>query len=206
MFLRKFALLLILPLTACLDVVSDVKIGEDEVITADTTMILGRQLFDMAQAMGPQAEGLCPADADRVETPENVSCKSTEILTIDEAIAQAKEAKSQDPFLGEMELVRLDEERLKLSVPLDFENIEGKPPELTSDNPMFALIADGLAQSEIVVRLTALEIESSNGAISEDGTTVELVIPTLEILQPSGTLPESFEAVVKYRDCGLLGC
>ncbi|MEP3347104.1 MAG: hypothetical protein ABJN34_06175 [Litoreibacter sp.] len=206
MFLRKFALILMLPLSACLDVEADIKIGEDEVITADTTMVLGRQLFDMLQLVGPQAEGLCPADAERVETPDSVSCKSSDTSTIDEAIAEAETAKAEDPFLGEMELVRLDDERLKLSVPLDFENIEGRPAELTPDNPMFAMMASGLEGSEIVVRLHGLEIESSNGAISEDGTTVELVIPTVEVLQPSGTLPKTFEAVVKYRDCGFLGC
>ncbi|WP_298259109.1 hypothetical protein [uncultured Litoreibacter sp.] len=206
MFLRKLAVVLILPLSACLDVETDVKIGEDEVITTATTMTLGRQLFDMVQAMGPQAGALCPADSVRVESPETVSCKINETLTVDEAIAEAAAAKSEDPFLGEMELVRLDEERLKISVPLDFEKIEGMPAELSTDNPMFSLIADGLAESEIVVRLRALEIESTNGAVSDDGTTVELVIPTLEILQPSGTLPETFDAVVKYRSCGLFGC
>jgi len=35
---------------------------------------------------------------------------------------------------------------------------------------------------------------------------VELVVPTVELLKPSGTLPDAFTAVLKYRDCGLLGC
>lgn len=206
MLFRRFALILLLPLAACLDVEADVSIGEDEVITADTTMVLGRQLFDMMQIMGPQAEGLCPEGAEKVETPESVSCKSRDTMTIDEAIEEANSAKGEDPFLGEMELVRLDDERLKISLPLDFENIEGKPAELTSENPMFAMMTSGLEGSEIVVRLRALEIESSNGAISDDSTMVELVIPTVEILQPSGTLPKTFEAVVKYRSCGFFGC
>jgi len=206
MHFRAFALALILPVTACLDVESDVTIGEDEVITADTTMVLGRQLFDMMQMMGPQADGLCPTGSERVETPENVSCKSRDTMTIDEAIEEASSAKKDDPFLGELELVRLDEERLSISLPLDFENIEGKPAELTADNPMFAMMTSGLEGSEIVLRLRGLEIESSNGAISEDGTMVELVIPTVEVLQPSGTLPKTFEAVIKYRDCGFFGC
>ena len=206
MFLRKLALILILPLSACLDVESEVTIGEDEVITADTTMVLGRQLFDMMQMMGEQGAELCPPAAEKVETPESVSCKSRETMTIDEAIEQADAAKKEDPFLGKMELVRLDAERLKIILPLDFENIEGKPTELSAENPMFGMITDGLQGSEIVMRLRALEVESSNGTISEDGTMVELVVPTVEILQPSGKLPITFEAVLKYRDCGLFGC
>lgn len=206
MSLRKFALILVLPFAACLDVESDATIGEDEVITSETTMVLGRQLFDMMQMMGPQAGALCPPNSEKVETPESVSCTSRDTMTIDEAIEQANEAKTEDPFFSEMEFVRLDDERLKISLPLDFENIEGKPAELTADNPMFSMITNGLEGSEIVVRLRGLEIESSNGAISEDGTMVELVIPTLEILQPSGTLPETFEVVLKYRDCGFFGC
>ncbi|SDW72490.1 hypothetical protein [Litoreibacter albidus] len=206
MRLHRIALVLMLPLAACLDVESDVTVGEDEVISADTTMILGRQLFDMMQMMGPQGAALCPADAERVETPETVSCKSRETMTIDEAIEQANTAKKDDPFLSEMEFAKLDDERLKISLPLDFENIEGKPSELTDDNPMFSMITGGLEGSEIVMRLRALEIESSNGTISEDRTMVELVIPTVEILQPSQTLPKTFDVVLKYRDCGFFGC
>ena len=206
MLFRKLALILFLPLAACLDVESEVTIGEDEVITADTTMVLGRQLFDMMQMMGEQGAGLCPPESEKVETPESVSCKSRDTMTIEEAIEQADAAKTEDPFFGEMEFVRLDDERLKISLPLDFENIEGKPPELTADNPMFSMMTGGLEGSEIVMRLRALEVESSNGTISEDGTMVELVIPTLEIIQPSGTLPKTFEAVLKYRDCGFFGC
>ncbi|RLJ41313.1 hypothetical protein BCF46_3105 [Litoreibacter meonggei] len=206
MLLRRLALILMLPLAACLDVESDVTIGEDEVITADTTMVLGRQLFDMMQMTGEQGAGLCPPEAEKIETPESVSCKSRDTMTIDEAIEQADAAKKEDPFLGEMVFVRLDDERLKISLPLDFENIEGKPAELSADNPMFGMITGGLEGSEIVMRLRALEVESSNGTISEDGTVVELVVPTVEILQPSGTLPKTFEAVLKYRDCGLFGC
>ena len=206
MLLRRLALILLLPLAACLDVESEVTIGEDEVITADTTMVLGRQLFDMMQMMGPQGEGLCPAESQKVEVPESVSCKTTDTMTIDEAIEQADAAKKEDPFLGEMELVRLDDERLKITLPLDFENIEGKPQELTADNPMYGMIIDGLEGSEIVMRFRAMEVESSNGTISADGTMVELVVPTLEMIQPSGKLPKTFEAVLKYRECGLFGC
>jgi hypothetical protein len=206
MLLRKLALILVLPVAACLNVESDVTIGEDEVITANTTMVLSRQLFDMMQMAGEQGPGLCPPESEKVETPESVSCKTSETMTIDEAIEQADAARKEDPFLGEMQLVRLDDERLKITLPLDFENIEGKPEELTVDNPMYGMIVSGLEGSEIVMRFRAMEVESSNGAISEDGTMVELVVPTLEMIQPSGTLPKTFEAVLKYRDCGLFGC
>ena len=206
MFLRKFVLILMLPLAACLDVESEVSIGEDEVITAETTMVLGRQLYDMMQMAGDQGPGLCAPDSVKVETPESVSCKTTETMTIDEAIEQADAARKEDPFFGEMAMVRLDDERLRITLPLDFENIEGKPDDLDANNPMFGMITDGLKGSEIVMRFRALEVESSNGTISADGTMVELVIPTLEIVQPSGTLPKTFEAVLKYRNCGLLGC
>lgn len=206
MSLRKFALVLMLPLAACLDVESEVTIGEDEVITADTTMVLGRQLFDMMQMMGDQGTGICPPEAEKVEGPDSVSCRTTDTTTIDEAIAEADRARSEDPFFAEMKFERLDDERLKISLPLDFENIEGKPTELTAENPMFGMITGGLEGAEIVMRFRALEVESSNGLISEDGTTVELVVPTIEVIQPSGTLPKSFEAVLRYRDCGLFGC
>ncbi|TDT73745.1 hypothetical protein BDE40_2520 [Litoreibacter halocynthiae] len=206
MRLRRLALIMMLPLAACLDVESEVTIGEDEIITADTTMVLGRQLFDMMQMMGEQGTGLCPPDSEKVETPESVSCRTTETMTIDDAMKEAEKAKTEDPFFGEMEFVRLDDERMKISLPLDFENIEGKPDELDASNPMFGMITGGLEGSEIVMRFRALEVESSNGTISADGTTVELVIPTLEIIQPSGTLPKTFEAVLKYRDCGFFGC
>lgn len=206
MSLRKFALVLMLPLAGCLDVEAEFTVGSDEVVTSEATMILGRQLFDMMQMMGAKAEGLCPAKSEKIETPESVSCRTTDTMTIDEVIAQTKEAKDDDPFMGALEVVRLDDERLKITLPLDFENIEGKPAELTADNPMFGMIAGGLEGAKIVVRLRALEIESSNGAISEDGTMVELVVPTVELIQPSGTLPDTFEAVLKYRNCGFFGC
>lgn len=203
--MRWLLLSLVLPLTACLDVEADFVVGEDETITAQTKMTLGRQLYDMMQ-LAPQAEGLCPANSQKIESPESVTCTTTDTVTIDEVIAEAAEARSEDPFMGDVEITRVDDETLRVVLPLDFENIEGRPAELSEDNPMFSMMTDGLKGAQIVVRFSALEVLESNGAISEDGTSVELVVPTVELLQPSGTLPETFTAVLKYRNCGLFGC
>lgn len=204
--MRWLLVALVLPLTACLDVEADFVLGEDETITAQTTMTLGRQLYDMLQLAGPQAEGLCPEASEKTIGTESVTCVSSDTTTIDEAIAEAEKAKGEDAFMGDVEIVRVDDETLRVVLPLDFDKIEGKPAELTPENPMFAMITGGLDGAQIVVRFTALEVLESNGAISEDGTTVELVVPTVELLQPSGTLPVAFTAVLKYRECGLLGC
>ena len=97
-----------------------------------------------------------------------------------------------------------DEERLRISVPLDFNQID-RPDELSEDNPMLPMMLGALAGHSIILRVHALEIEKTNAVLSEDGTSTELVIPTTEILQPSGNLPESFDVTLKYRSCGLFG-
>lgn len=206
MYLRRLALLLLLPLAGCLDVESDVFVGEDETVTAETTMTLGRQLYDMLQMAGPQAEGICPAASEKVVGAESVACTTRDVTSIDEAIAEAEKARDQDDFLRDVQITRLDSETLRLVLPLDFETIEGRPAELTPDNPMYQMMVGGLEGAQIVVRFHALEVLESNGAVSPDRSSVEVVFPTVEVLRPSGSLPAAFTAVLKYRECGLLGC
>ncbi|PTX58070.1 hypothetical protein C8N43_2746 [Litoreibacter ponti] len=203
--LRLSVLPLVLLLSACLDVEADFKLAEDETISTETKVTLGRQLYDMLQ-LAPQAQGLCPPEAEKIEGPDQVLCISRDETTLEEALTEAASAGNSGDFAGDVEFERIDDETVRLVLPLDFERIEGKPAELTPENPMFAMMTDGLEGAEIVVRFTALEVIESNGAISEDGRSVELVVPTVELLSPTGQLPDQFTAVLKYRDCGLLGC
>ena len=202
--MRFLWVLLLLPLAACFDAEADLRISEDEIVTADVKMTLGRQLYDMIQLSGRGGAGLCPDGAETTVGPETAVCEFTETRTLDEALAEAEAAKSEDEFLKNVEVERLDKERLRLSVPLDFSQVE-RPNELDADNPMMPMMLGALAGHSIVLRVHAMEIEETNAVLSEDRTFTELVIPTTEILQSSGNLPERFEVTLKYRSCGLLG-
>ncbi len=202
--MRFLKVLLFLPLAACFDAEADLRFSEDEMVTADVKLTLGRQLYDMMQLSGQGASALCPEAAERTVGAESVICEFTETRSLDDALAEAEEAKKDEEFLKDMTIERLDDERLRMSLPLDFNQVE-RPDELSEDNPMMPMMIGALAGHSIIFRVHALEIEETNATLSEDGTSTEIVIPATEILQPSGDLPESFDVTLKYRSCGLFG-
>lgn len=202
--MRFLWVLLLLPLAACFDAEADLRFSEDEMVTADVKMTLGRQLYDMMQLSGQQTIGLCPDNAETTVGTESVICEFSETRSLDEAIAEAETAQGEDAFLKDMKVERLDDERVRLTMPLDFQQLD-MPDELSADNPMLPVMIGALAGHSIILRVHGLEIEETNAVLSEDGTSTELVIPTTELLQPSGNLPQSFDVTLKYRSCGLFG-
>lgn len=191
--------------SACIESETDLRINKDETVEADIKVNLSRALFDMAASIDPNSENLCPADARREIGTKTIICEFTQDTTLDEAIGAVAKAKTQDPFLKDIKLDRIDKERIRVTLPLDFDNIAYRPSQLSEDNPRYNGILDELKGKNLVFRLHAAEIENTNGELTNNGKTVEFVIPAAELLQPSGNLPKEYTAVLKYRSCGLIG-
>jgi hypothetical protein len=206
--MRRFLwVALFVPLAACIEAEAEIFVGEDESLTSNVTLNLSRQLYDMVGLTDTETgPGLCPEGSEKIIGPETVLCNFTEVSTIETAMEDAEDLRSEDEFLKDFKIERLDDETLKLVLPLEFDQIENKPAELSVDNPTFGIIASALEGRNMTFRINALEIVSSNGDVSEDGKSVMMVIPVVELLTQSGELPPEFTAVLKYRECGLLGC
>ncbi len=202
--MRALWILLLLPLAACFDAEADLRFAEDEVVTADVKMTLGRQLYELVQLGATGGQSFCPKGGQTSINSESAVCEFTEERSLDKAISEVNKASAQEDFLRDAEIVRLDKERVKVIVPLDFEKVQ-KLPELGSDNPMLPTLLDALAGHAVVLRVHGLEIEQTNGKRLDGGKTAELIVPTAEILEPTGAIPDVFEVTVKYRSCGFSG-
>ena len=105
--MRFLYVLLLLPLAACFDAEADLRFSDDEMVTADVKMTLGRQLFDMLQLGGQQTAGLCPETAETTIGADAVMCEFSETRTLEEALAEAESAKAEDEFMKDVEIERL---------------------------------------------------------------------------------------------------
>jgi hypothetical protein len=85
---------------------------------------------------------------------------------------------------------------VRVSFPLG--DVAGEAQEMSADPNMVAMFRPMMEGHSIVLRISGAEIVSSNGTISDDGTSAMLEIVLTDLLDGPETIPETFEAVVRY--------
>jgi len=70
--------------------------------------------------------------------------------------------------------------------------------EMRNDPQTLAMMRPMLEGHTFVMHIAGAEILSSNGTISDDGTSASFEFPLVEVLNADYEIPETFEAVVRY--------
>lgn len=175
-------------LSACIDAEMETTVlGADEVQVTGQ-MQMQRQMYDM---MGGTTD-FCPEEeGGTVELTEtHAHCTITQTGTFSEIFDRGGE-ETPTPVATD-----LGDGTVRVTFPLG--DMTGEMDEMIDDPNMVAMFRPMMEGHSIVLRISGAEIVSSSGTISSDGTSTELTIELTDLFDAPETIPETFEAVVRY--------
>lgn len=199
--MRRLALvlLLVLPLSACLDVDLTLDFKDETLVETTMDMQLGRELFDLT---GKSPQEFCKDGTATVGT-ETISCVQRRASTVDEFIAEADRRAASGPadqIRQAAKVERLEGNRLRVT--LDFAGMAAAGgPEVAQARQMAGLMRAALAGHSMVFRIKAPKIEATTGTLAADGKAAEYVLPLAALLadQP----PAPFVTTLALKSCWL---
>jgi hypothetical protein len=187
-FITAAAAGIVLSLAACVDVDMETTVlGPDEARVSGY-MQVDRGMYD---TMGASSE-FCPEEeGGTIElTNAHVRCVISQTGSFEEIFEAAGED-TPSPTATD-----LGDGTVRVSFPLG--DVAGEAQEMSADPNMVAMFRPMMEGHSIVLRISGAEIVSSNGTISDDGTSAMLEIVLTDLLDGPETIPETFEAVVRY--------
>ncbi|MCH2163274.1 MAG: hypothetical protein MK098_01260 [Marinovum sp.] len=158
---------------------------------------MNQQLYNFMTTSGQGSGNPCEEGTVTFEG-ERVICTFADTASIAEALESAaqEQARSQGPELdplSDIGLVEVGPRTLALTLPLDPEGGDD-----ASAAEMINPFREQLQGETFEYVVVAKEIVSTNGVISDDGTTATLVVNVIDILEPTSDTPKLFEATFKY--------
>lgn len=186
--LKPAALGLALALSGCIDVEMDSAILGPDQARLTGFIEVNRAMFDM---MGG-AEEFCPADEGGTleMRDETARCNILMEGSFDEVFTE-----NEDGSPGPVATDRGDG-TVHVTFPLG--DLTGDMEEMRSDPAMAAMFRPMLEGHSISLSISGVQIVSSNGTISDDGTRATISFALTDILDDTADIPEDFEAVVRY--------
>lgn len=188
------ALFILLPaalaLTACVEVDMNVEVlGADEARVTGY-MQMNRQMFEMS---GQDASFCAEKDGGTfVLTETHARCNIDKTGPFSQLM--------QDGSIGgadniQVTLVHLDGNRVQTSMP--FSAIAGQAEAMSGDPQSLAMAKQMLAGLSISFSVTGASIESTTGALSEDGTTATVTLTVDDLIAPQAPL-QDFTTIATY--------
>jgi len=189
---------LCLPLTACIDSELELDFKDLETVNMVSRVQMTPELFEMS---GGDAEMLCPGGEYDLSN-EGFACAVEEQMTVAVLIDALNGPASMDSPIAQMRgaiaVEALDEDRLKVSL-LVSDMVAQMNNEVGDAREMLGMFGPMFEGREIVMRISAPEIEETNGTLSEDQKTAEFKLPLLDMM--SGNAPKDFVTIINLDTC-----
>ncbi|MCA2010337.1 hypothetical protein [Pararhodobacter sp. CCB-MM2] len=176
-----------LALSGCIDVDMTATIEGADQATVNGHMIVQRQMLDM---MGG-GEAFCPADEGGTLTTTDTEARC-DVMTSG-SFAEVFEGEPGEPTPTATDL---GDGTVRVVFPVG--QMGADTEEMRNDPQMAQMMRPMLEGHSFTIRLAGAEIVSTNGEISEDGTSASYTFQLVDILNPEVQLPETFEAVIRY--------
>lgn len=198
-FRYLLSVLFILPLAACFDADMTITFLDSERAEMTAVMTMGPEFYAMVASSGDDA---CEEGVGEVQADGSYVCTITESGLIDEMTGEMASSDDDEGGMNpgeEMSVERLDADTIKVSFDLAAMLEDSGPSEedQAGMEAMQAQIQAAFAGHAITMRVVGKEIVSTNGTISEDGTTATFVLPMTVMFEKEQDVPASFDVVVK---------
>lgn len=186
--LSAFSLALIVPLAACFDVEMSVNVVDDTTAEATMVMTASPEFYAMMTSDG---EAFCEGEETALDDGSH-TCTETYSGTIEDVLG--------NPDIGEgVTFERRDGGLVFVSFDLgDLSNEVAPPGEAGADDEdMRQMMQAAFVGHQIKLNVSGSEIVETNGTLSDDGKTAQLVIPLETMLDETNDLPASFDVLLK---------
>lgn len=192
------AIALTIGLAGCMDVTMDVAIQNETSGKLTTTMVMGADFYAMAKsgmaqgAEGASAdEGFCkePGDVLTENADGSATCVSVKEGTFD-TLTTSEDGKDDG---AKFEVVSPGV--VKVTFPT--KDMSGELNSETQDEQTKAMMVALFEGHNVTLRVSGKEIIDTNMTKSADGTSAEVVIPFLDLINGTSTLPAELFATVK---------
>lgn len=148
--------------------------------------------------IGADAEGGACEGAETQITDTEVTCVTTEKLSLATAIADGLatgDANSGNDLKASIR--RINDSVVSISLPIEVNNPQATEGE--SNPEMEAALAATFENQDFRIWVTGKKILASNGTVTEDERSTLLSIPMIDLVSGKADLPASFEVVLEYR-------
>jgi hypothetical protein len=195
------ALALTVGLAGCFDVSMDLEVLTETTGKATTTIAVGADTYPMLKAFAsmPQegADASAPPPAmDFCNKPgetltENADGSATCVMISEGTFDQIKTGEGDES--AKFEVVSPGVVKVSLST----KEMQGELGQQAQDEQSKAMMQGFFAGKNFTVRIKGKEITESSMTISADKTSAEIVIPFLDLINGTATLPAEITATVK---------
>lgn len=173
-----------LALGGCFDMEMETTIlGPDEVRLSGF-MQVNRDMLDM---MGGEDEFCDDEDGTLELTDEYARCTFLAEGTVEEVFEGDEDAPT---------IVDLGDGTVRVAMPM--EDFTSEMDEMAQDPAAMAMFRPMMEGHGMTFRISGAEIISTNGAVSDDGTTASISFGLTDLIEEDHSIPEVFEAVVRY--------
>jgi hypothetical protein len=192
------SILMFLPLAACFDADMTITFLDNERAEMKAVMTMSPEFYAMIAQSGDDA---CEEGVGEVQADGSFICTITESGLIDEMTGEMAGSEDDDGGMNpgeEMSIERLDANTIKVSFDLAAMLEDSGPSEEDQEGmeAMQAQIQAAFTGHAITMRVVGKEIISTNGTVSEDGTTASYVLPMTVMFEKEPDIPASFDVVV----------
>ncbi|HHS94163.1 MAG TPA: hypothetical protein ENK63_02320 [Rhodobacterales bacterium] len=187
-FLSALSLVFIVPLAACFDVDMSVNVVDDNTAEATMVMTASPEFYAMMTSSG---EAFCEGEETALDDGSH-TCTETFSGSIDEVL--------DNPDMGEgMTFERRDGGLVFISFDLGDLSDEVTPPAEAGgdDEDMRQMMRAAFVGHHIKLSISGAEIVETNGTLSDDGKTAQLVIPLEGLMDETSDLPAGFDVLLK---------
>jgi len=205
-------LALTIGLAGCIDVTMDLEVHSETNAKATTTMTMGKDFYAMAKS-GMAADqsgaaggsttstsgGFCTEEGDVLT--ENPDGSATCTTTVEGAFADINKGDNQN---GKFEvvgpgLVKVSFSTKDMQSEVASGTGSGDPAQAAQDEQTKAMMAALFEGHFITIRIKGKEVTETNMTKSADGTSAEIKIPFLDLMNGTAQLPEELFATVKVN-------
>jgi hypothetical protein len=194
------ALLLSAGLAGCIDVTMDVEVLNDTTGKATTTMVMGADFYAMAKAgmntppaegqpAAPAQDGFCEEEG--AVLTENADGSATCVIIVEGKFEEIMKSEG-DENPARFEVVSPG----VVKVIFPTKDMMGEMGAEEADEQTKAMMAALFADKNITIRIHGKQITETNMTLSEDKTSAEVVIPFMDLLNGTATLPDELSATV----------
>lgn len=199
------AIALTVGLAGCMDVTMDVEIQNETNGKLTTTMTMGADFYAMAKsgmaagaaqgggAAAPADDGFCKEPGDQLteNADGSATCVSVKEGTFAELMANEGDSDPSDDAKFEV----VSPGVVKVTFPTG--DMKGELGGEAQDEQTKAMMQALFEGHNVTIRVHGKEITDTNMTKSADGTSAEVVIPFLDLINGTSTVPAELSATVK---------
>jgi hypothetical protein len=180
-------------LAGCFDISMDIEVLSEATARAEVTTTIGADIYPMLKQGGTEGNDFCKEEGDVLTENDDGSatCSQTKEGTFAELDLQEEDG-------AKFAVVSPGVVRATFST----KEMQGDLAETTGaggeemDEETKAMMTAAFEGHNVTLRISGKKIVESNMTVSADGTSAEQVIPLIELMNGTTTLPEEIYAVV----------